>query len=344
MTSDRTTSASLTDIIGRAPTAQSFDELVQALAVSLRADAVQLVGWDRTHHEHVSLISHGYSGTVSNHLCVGMMDAELFGLVRSEQRPLSIDGDDTHVDFRQSWHFQEVLGPAGFDDGLSAALTSPDGRYSGMLHASSARRHHFDSDDRWLVAELSPHLSDMVDAHLGGPTHHRGSTVLFDPSGAIVQSTTRLPVDPKELRRLAGAFLRSGVASMRFLATDDTQWYRMHLTTTTTEQGPAAELVAAPVSLPAHLTSREITVLTHIALGDSNRRIAHDLGVSIRTVTTHVDHVLEKLGCESRAGAAGRAVRDGLLVPTLGAELDRVGRFMLGAEQAGPLMSTYVHG
>ena len=33
--------------------------------------------------------------------------------------------------------FSRVLGPAGFDDGLSAALTSPDGRYSGMLHASS---------------------------------------------------------------------------------------------------------------------------------------------------------------------------------------------------------------
>jgi DNA-binding NarL/FixJ family response regulator len=63
------------------------------------------------------------------------------------------------------------------------------------------------------------------------------------------------------------------------------------------------------------LTRREREVLTLIAQGRSNKRIALELGISEKTVKTHVGHVLEKLGVADRTQAALLAVRDGLVDP-----------------------------
>jgi DNA-binding NarL/FixJ family response regulator len=60
------------------------------------------------------------------------------------------------------------------------------------------------------------------------------------------------------------------------------------------------------------LTSREREVLALIALGRSNKRIAFALGISEKTVKTHVGHLLAKLDVPDRTGAALLAVREGL--------------------------------
>ena len=62
-----------------------------------------------------------------------------------------------------------------------------------------------------------------------------------------------------------------------------------------------------------HLTARERDVLTLIAEGRANKRIALELGISEKTVKTHVGHVLAKLGVTDRTQAALLAVRHGLL-------------------------------
>ena len=68
------------------------------------------------------------------------------------------------------------------------------------------------------------------------------------------------------------------------------------------------------------LSARELDVLNGLAQGASNQRIASERSISVRTVTTHVERILVKLGQESRAGAAAKAAREGLLrldlVPT----------------------------
>lgn len=63
------------------------------------------------------------------------------------------------------------------------------------------------------------------------------------------------------------------------------------------------------------LTRREREVLELIAGGRSNKRIAFELGISEKTVKTHVGHVLAKLGVSDRTQAALLAVRDGLVHP-----------------------------
>ena len=56
------------------------------------------------------------------------------------------------------------------------------------------------------------------------------------------------------------------------------------------------------------LTTREWDVARLVARGWSNRRIAHELIVSDRTVDTHVSHILHKLGLVSRAQIAAWVV------------------------------------
>lgn len=72
------------------------------------------------------------------------------------------------------------------------------------------------------------------------------------------------------------------------------------------------ELFRAPV--PADLlTTREVEVLRHVALGLSNKEIAAALSVTEETVKTHVTHVLGKLEVENRAQAIVQALKRGIV-------------------------------
>jgi DNA-binding CsgD family transcriptional regulator len=62
------------------------------------------------------------------------------------------------------------------------------------------------------------------------------------------------------------------------------------------------------------MTNRELEILTLITEGRSNAEIAAILGISIRTVTTHIQHIFRKLERPNRAGCAARAEAEGLRV------------------------------
>jgi len=56
----------------------------------------------------------------------------------------------------------------------------------------------------------------------------------------------------------------------------------------------------------AGLTDREIAILQLVAAGRTNSAIAHQLGLSPRTVAKHLEHAYRKLGVTSRAAAVSR--------------------------------------
>jgi len=64
------------------------------------------------------------------------------------------------------------------------------------------------------------------------------------------------------------------------------------------------------------LTRRELEVVRLLAAGQTNREIAKDLFLSVRTVDMHVRNILRKLDCRSRTEAARRAGELGLLADT----------------------------
>ena len=63
----------------------------------------------------------------------------------------------------------------------------------------------------------------------------------------------------------------------------------------------------------AGLSRRELEVVRLLAVGRTNREIAHDLFLSPRTVDMHVRNILRKLDCRSRVEAAQRASELGLI-------------------------------
>lgn len=65
-------------------------------------------------------------------------------------------------------------------------------------------------------------------------------------------------------------------------------------------------------ALPAHLTEREVAVLKLVAQGESNRQIAHELGLSEKTVTNHLTHIFNKTACDNRAAATAFAIHHDL--------------------------------
>jgi two-component system NarL family response regulator len=76
---------------------------------------------------------------------------------------------------------------------------------------------------------------------------------------------------------------------------------------------PAAAAKLAEGVTRVRLTPRELATLQLMADGKANKEIASELGISERTVKTHLGHLFEKLGVTSRTEAIGVATRRGLV-------------------------------
>jgi DNA-binding NarL/FixJ family response regulator len=69
------------------------------------------------------------------------------------------------------------------------------------------------------------------------------------------------------------------------------------------------------------LTARERDVLRLTVAGGSTREMSRTLGISVNTVRTHVQHLLDKLGVSTRVQAAQLAVEERLLDEGVGDEV-----------------------
>ena len=66
---------------------------------------------------------------------------------------------------------------------------------------------------------------------------------------------------------------------------------------------------------PEGLTQREVDVIRLVAAGRTDREIANELVIAVRTVTTHVGNILNKTDTANRAEAASFANQHGLVMP-----------------------------
>lgn len=120
-----------------------------------------------------------------------------------------------------------------------------------------------------------------------------------------------------DLARICATMIETGLRSASFLWVEaGKSWLKVELQATRDPAEPDP-LVAAHVErvsdAPFELTRREVDILTCLAAGFSNPEIASLLYISRRTVSTHLERILRKLGQKGRAGAAAVAIEQGLL-------------------------------
>jgi DNA-binding NarL/FixJ family response regulator len=61
------------------------------------------------------------------------------------------------------------------------------------------------------------------------------------------------------------------------------------------------------------VTARELQILSYVSEGFTIRQVASRLGLSPRTVDTHIAKIYRKLGVTNRVRAIGRATELGLI-------------------------------
>lgn len=153
------------------------------------------------------------------------------------------------------------------------------------------------TDGLRLLRELAPRLPTTKIVMLT-VSNDRRDLVEAVRSGAAGYLTKDL--SPEALQRAVRGIRSGDLAMSRSMAADVIQ----HLATTTNRPAAVGADELAGVS------AREREVLSLLAEGLTDREIGERLGISPRTVETHVGSLLSKLGVRNRAQAAAR-YRDG---------------------------------
>jgi DNA-binding NarL/FixJ family response regulator len=106
---------------------------------------------------------------------------------------------------------------------------------------------------------------------------------------------------------------KENVAAINAVASGFIVIQRKHLNEILSKEPPSDRFIRGDGE-QAHLTPRELEVLTAMADGLSNKAIARRLSISFHTAKFHVAAILEKLGADTRTEAVMKATQYGLVM------------------------------
>jgi DNA-binding CsgD family transcriptional regulator len=290
---------------------------MRALREIVALEAYEFVAYDPATGKHRSLVSDGYA-RVDGDAAEEYVRLDPYRRAMDTRTPLVMGAPGTERYFRRH------LEPYGWRAGLTTPLFLTEGRYTGLLHLNARDPSAFLGQAGTLISAVSPTLAHVTDLSrcvidpVGLPPGFHA--VAFDRGGtrrdvADTPSSETVAAEPA-MAELAREFIDSRELNRRGLWQDGTgRWHEVRLLRAGV--GPHGALQGAviaerPCALPYELTAREVDVITHVALGDSNPQIAAALVLSVRTVTTHLEHIFAKLGCESRTRLTTKALAEGL--------------------------------
>jgi len=319
-----------------------WDEVFAALYTAVPDTcAVQITGWDPVAQRYIVVAERGYPRSISHDLAHHLPSTRWGQQLFAAEPPLLMD--DLPRSFRTSEHYEELLHPAGFEDGLSTALRQ-GGRQVGVLHMNAPVRGAFSEAAREFVTQVRPALAHGVD-----PLRCARVDALFGPEWAANRITAGgevLPVTGRagtplirdqRIVELAVRFGTLAVESLLFLWRQDGQWFRTAMVHVVDGNRSGVTVASTPYDNEHGLTAREVDVATGIVAGLGNQAIADGLVVSRRTVETYVERLLAKLGCASRGEVAGVAARAGLVKPAAGVgDVGDLARLTRGARGRWP--------
>ncbi|MCW2953000.1 MAG: helix-turn-helix transcriptional regulator [Conexibacter sp.] len=272
------------------------------------------------------VVNNGYSERLVTCLNGGDYHAELVEPFALPNNGWPVRENELPVDPLSLRCVAEYFRPAGLRDGLMCALVTGDGRYVGFLDMSSGDAGAPSDEACAVVGHLAPTLATLVDPlqsarRLASTLDDRATMLGLLPDGQLVALQggpvpEELMSREPELRAVLARMLAGDRPAAGFLWPDGTGgWHRCRAFRC--RDGTTVVAVTTP-NPPLELTRRELEVLTHLAQGRANAEIADDLGVVVRTVKAHVEHILEKLAVPTRTAAVVRAIEDGLLLPKAG--------------------------
>lgn len=298
------------------------EELIHLLQDLAKCDAVALTMADPFDDSlpHHLLAARGYpDATLPPLLASNVSDNPAWRLMRPNVREALRWSDvrrDWQIEFGATQIAQEYLLPNGFHEGATSFLRTPDGDCVGALHVNWVGSRAATDERRSVLESFGPVLaraSNLLQSHRVVADH-------FFPDAhvaAFVHRATR-PVPGRE----HGTLLAEGGALSQVLATspspkpakylwidDRGSFHRVHVV-----QCADGTMVVAESEEPAPfgLTPREVDVVQLMAEGLSNIEIAKRLQLSPSTISTHVEHILEKMGCTTRAQVASLSSAEGL--------------------------------
>jgi len=285
-----------------------------------------LCGWDAGSgdHRHVTLASQGYSAAVLDHMNGEFVENNpAFNLLHLRV-PRALRWSDLRrdwdIDFPVTAAAEEFLIPSGYREGTTMCLRLPDGRYTGSLHVSWESERDARDEVRDIIEGFRPILALVCDL-LGAPQLNverigpQGHAALITTDGKVMEMPGRSSGPLLGPDGLVGRLVsRHGKkpGRRRYLWADPDGL--CHRIDTFPCYGGTALVTETVIPWPFGLTVREAQVLHLVASGLSNPQIAAALRISPRTVSTHVEHLLEKLNCVSRSQLAVTAVRANVLL------------------------------
>ncbi|ATY12558.1 hypothetical protein CU254_20425 [Amycolatopsis sp. AA4] len=210
--------------------------------------------------------------------------------------------------------YQEVIQPHGFREGMTLPLRAAPGEAPGFVALSSTHDRPLDDESRLALTMLSHDFAALADpgAEPGDPA---ADVVLLVSQGkAEVRSAAvgQLPLSEHEVR-FAARCATAGRTGFRHRDADGV-WWRV-LARARRPDGVLLRISRVPD--PGPLTGRELDVVGLVSRGWSNERISSALGITVRTVRSHVESSLVKLDCPNRTALARHALEHDL--DTLGA-------------------------
>ena len=268
------------------------------------------------------LAKQGYSADVLENL----HSPRFFELMESLNLPKSgkpIRMKDLPGDPRDNWAVGDVLLPAGYNEGMTMCLKTSDGRVTGVINLSTETSEHPSDIARDAVAHLCTALANMADQTQSGRWM---SMLIGSGTSAIGLSANGDPISIPGLPE--HALLQPGSAlipvaheSAAMQSFGSFIWpaanenlMRVRILPCSNENQAMSVVVCLDNANVGPLSYRELEVLTLAANGLSNIEIGLALSISGRTVSTHIEHILDKLGAPNRAAAAARAIAEGLVL------------------------------
>jgi DNA-binding NarL/FixJ family response regulator len=297
-------------------------DVLYRLHESMNFDAAAMCSYDPETGKHDTLFQVGYDTGVLRYLNQGFVTDDPAFVTMRLGRHQPLRWCDV-PEYAQTFSARSVFMPHGYQEGISTLLFKADGSYTGTLHLSFLTPKPLRPKAQRSLAALQPRLATVTDplrsnSSTGWEQHVRTGFA----SGFLTSrgDLTELPganqkidhSDPRLLDVIRRAASSGGTAPHKF-------WVRTSGKDVLVQMAPVYRGHVVTLSsppLPFGLTSRELEVLGLLARGLTNPEIGIELSLGSRTVGTHVEHILSKMGCTSRTGAVALAAAQSIVPPS----------------------------